>query len=140
MGTPLSYAAKNGNVEIVRELLSLGADVNFNKPQHIPLIEAVIGKNIEVVEMILKHGAQVNVQDETSGNSPLHTAALVEKHRIVKLLLENGADYNLQNKRKQTAMHLAIEATKRQTNRSFRVEHLLLKAGADVNITDFFGK
>ena len=139
-GTALSYAAKNGNVQVVAELLSLGADPNFYKPRHIPLIEAVVSQNTEAVETILKAGAHINVQDEAFGNSPLHAAIIVEKHRIVKLLLEHGADFNMQNSRKQTPMHLAIEATKRQTNRSFRVESLLMKAGADMHAADFFGR
>lgn len=140
MGTPLSYAARNGNVEIVRELLLLGASPNFNKPQHIPLVDAILGQNITVVDLILKHSAEINVQADSNGNTPLHTAVLVEKHAIVKLLLQNGANVNMQNARKQTPMHLAIEVTKKQTNRSFRVENLLMKAGADLSITDFFGK
>lgn len=140
MGTPLSYAAKNGQAEIVRELLSLGASPNFNRPQHIPLIDAILGQNIIVVDLILKHSADINVQADFNGNSPLHTAVLVEKHLIVKLLLENGANVDIKNDRKQTPLHLAIEVTKKQTNRSFRVEHLLIKAGANLSATDFFGK
>lgn len=135
----LSYAAKNGNLQAVNELLVLGANPNCNDGRHIPLFEATHSQNIDVVELLLKYGASVNDKDETTGNSALHNSILTGKHKISKLLLENGADFELINLRKQTPMHLAIETTKKQTNRSFRVERLLIKAGANANAVDFFG-
>lgn len=135
----LSYAARNGNAQVVNELLLLGANPNFNSAQHVPLIEATSSQNIDIVELILKHGARVNEQDEIYGNSALHVAILTEKHRIVKLLLDNGADFDLPNLRRQTPMHLSVETTCKQTNRSYRAERLLMKAGANVNAVDFFG-
>lgn len=138
-GTALTYAARNGNLQVVNELLSLGASANFNSPQHIPLIEAVSSHNFGIVELLLKYGANVNEQDD-KGNAAIHTAILAEKHRIVQLLLQNSANPNLPNARKQSPFHLAVETTKKQTNRSFRVERLLINAGANLNATDYFGK
>lgn len=135
----LSYAAKNGIYKAVNELLLGGADPNFHDYRHVPLIEATNSQNIDIVESILKHGAHVNATEKTSGNSSLHSAILTKKHRIIKLLLDHGADFDLPNFKKQTPMHLAIETTKRQTNRSFRAERLLMKAGANANAVDFFG-
>ncbi|KAG2201741.1 hypothetical protein INT47_002001, partial [Mucor saturninus] len=138
--TALSYAAKNGNLQAVNDLLLLGADPNFNDGRHIPLFEATHSQDINIVELLLKHGASVNSRDKATGNSALHNSILTEKHKIVKLLLENGAEFESTNSRKQTPMHLAIETTKKQINRSFRVERLLMKAGANANAVDFFGR
>jgi ankyrin repeat protein len=138
-GTALTYAARNGNLQVVSELISLNASANFSSPYHVPLIEAVYSHNLDIVELLLKHGANVNEQD-AKGNSALHVAITADKHRIVQLLLQHDADPNLPNARKQSPLHLAVEATKRQTNRSFRVERLLVKAGANLNATDYFGK
>jgi ankyrin repeat protein len=139
LSTPLAYACRNGNFNAVKMMISLGANPNICKPQSIPLIEAVKSGNIQVVKLLLESGAVVTESD-LHGNTALHNAVLVEKHRIVDLLLEYSANVHARNNKKQTPLHLAIERTKNQTNRSLRVEFSLIKKGADLNAIDFFGK
>lgn len=137
--TPLSYACKNGNFSAVKMLISLGANPNICKPQSVPLIEAIKSGNIQIAKLLLETGATVTECD-IHGNSPLHNAVLVEKHRIVDVLLDYSADVNMYNNKKQTPLHLAIERTKKQTNRSLRIEFSLIKKGANLNAVDFFGE
>ncbi|KAG0800420.1 hypothetical protein G6F22_002250 [Rhizopus arrhizus] len=137
--SPLSSAARNGNLIIVQDLLSLGADPNFCNYGVSSLAEAVKSKKIEVVQTLLDAGADVSYKT-LEGNTALHIAVLTEKHQVVKLLLNYGANCNSVNNAQKTPLHFAIEATKKQNNRSFRVEKLLIHAGAHLNPKDNFGR
>lgn len=57
-GTPLSEAAKSGNVKVAKLLLEKGASVNLGGPTH----EAVLNNRYEMVEFLLKNGAEVNAR------------------------------------------------------------------------------
>ena len=76
--TPLMYAAMNGNAEIVRTLITRGADVNaVSKPtgeqpvkngmialgSFTPLILSAVYSGSDVVKALLDAGANVNAQD-----------------------------------------------------------------------------
>lgn len=55
--TTLYYAAKYGEVQIVRHLLENGADPNIHdKTLNFPIHEAIDGAYLEVVELLLCHG------------------------------------------------------------------------------------
>ncbi|KAI7902907.1 ankyrin repeat-containing domain protein [Cokeromyces recurvatus] len=138
--SPLSYVCRNGNKNAAQLLLNLGADPNFCKVQSIPLIEAIKSGHLDLVKVLLERGAIVIDQSDINGNSPLHHAVLVQKHRMTDLLLEYNADFKAVNHKNQTPLHLAIEMTKRQTNRSFRVERSLIQMGADANVLDYLGR
>lgn len=58
--TTLYYAAKHGEVEIVRHLLKTGADPNtHDKTLNFPIHEAIDGAYLEVVELLLRHGKHI---------------------------------------------------------------------------------
>jgi ankyrin repeat protein len=139
--TALCYAARYGTFEVVKNLLQLGADPNFNAPQYIPLIEAIThNSDFQVIAGIMSRGAHIDAQD-AQGNTALHAAIISEKGRVIQYLLQHGANCELTNARKQTPLHLAVDVTsKKQTYRSFTGERLLIQAGANVNATDIFGK
>lgn len=55
--TALYYAAKYGEIEIVRHLLSNGADPNLHdKMVNYPIHEAVDGGHLDVVELLIRKG------------------------------------------------------------------------------------
>lgn len=137
--SPLTYAASNGNFDVVQSLLALGANPNSCSNGISPLITAVKSKKVEIVQALLEAGADVNFVNE-NGDTALHAAVETGKHQIVRLLLNYGANCDATNKFNRTPLHYAIENTKSQTNRSFRVEKLLIQAGANLNATDKFGK
>src|ERR1039457_266339 len=59
--TALINAAVVGNIEVVRDLIERGADVNGHDTQgNFPLYAAVIGEHSEVVELLIERGANVN--------------------------------------------------------------------------------
>ena len=57
-----------------------------------------------ILKAMLKKGAKVNVQDST-GDTPLHFAVMVNKPESVHLLLKAGADPNIKDKEGRTPDH-----------------------------------
>ncbi|CAO3595612.1 unnamed protein product [Absidia cylindrospora] len=137
---PLALAASNGDLNGVRALLEYQANPNNTESKKNPLFEAIKAKHYEVVEALLSAGANVNAQDSKTGSSALHYAVKSEKIALVRVLLKHGASPTQVDKMMQTPLHWAIQLSKNQTNRSMRVERLLLQAGADINASDVFGR
>jgi ankyrin repeat protein len=87
--TPLLFAVREGQLDVVRVLLKAGADVNEameveRRPSDksplsgtSPLILAVENGHFELAVELLKHGADPN--DQRSGFAPLHVLSWVRK-------------------------------------------------------------
>lgn len=77
--------------DIVRSLVQLGCDINFQTHKNItPLFEAIDRQNIELITSLLKFGADVNILADNS--SPLHLSIEIESFDILRLLLCHGGD------------------------------------------------
>jgi ankyrin repeat protein len=119
---PLHFATKSKQEEVVKLLISYGADVNAQdetgKP---PIFYAVQNDDLKIIEVLLEHGANINARDE-HGRTALHFTAMVELgerfevrlHRdpdvtveIAKLLLSRGANVNAQTEHGITTLHAA---------------------------------
>ncbi len=99
--TPLMYAINFGRVEMLRLLLSKGADVNARASNgQTALLGASACGQLEAAQLLLERGAAVNyyVPDSAAGDDPDSTPLLLAaengQFEVVKLLLENGADVN----------------------------------------------
>ena len=106
---PIEMAVIQGDVPMVRTLVSAGIDVNaFNDAGIPPITSAVLTNRIEVAKALITLGADVNVTDELS-LTPLMHAALVDygDTEMVQLLLASGAATNPTSKDHQTALDLA---------------------------------
>ncbi|MEH1852016.1 MAG: ankyrin repeat domain-containing protein [Nostoc sp.] len=77
LGTPLTEAIYEENIEIVRILLESGADRSI--PEYgevLPLLTIAAGKgNLEIVQLLVKAGADVNQIAQSSGAFALDSAA-----------------------------------------------------------------
>lgn len=101
---PLHYAARNGNLDIVSDLLGHGADIHaMGELESTPLHMAM--RRVDVVRLLLKDGASLSIQDR-DGNTPLHNVFLNfldepagRQLYIANVLLDNNCDVNIQNKK-----------------------------------------
>lgn len=100
--TALMLAAVDKNVEIVRQLLDKGADVNARTPEGGTALQFAFfedGKEArrDLVELLLAKGANINAATD-SGTTPLWAAYTVNRRdlrlELMKLLLDRGADTN----------------------------------------------
>jgi ankyrin repeat protein len=90
----LHFAAQDGDLDRVRQLIREGHDVNaFDEISKTPLHYAAESEHFEIVEYLIAHGADVNAHDEVRiGNTPLRDVAETCSLRMARLLVDAGAD------------------------------------------------
>jgi hypothetical protein len=139
--SPLTYAASlSNNVESIRTLLELKADVNDeNNNGKTALMLSQDIKNEAAANLLLENGAATEydvdrVRDAESGNTSLGLAALEGNLTSIKELIRKGANVNYTNDSGKTVLMLSAER-----GDSDAVD-LLLKNGADPDIQDLNGK
>ena len=106
--TPLMEAASSGHLEIVKLLISHGADVNSQSSSgNTPLMYACASGHSEIVRVLLEANANVEDHNE-NGHTPLMEAASAGHVEVAKILLEYGAGINTHsNEFKESALTLA---------------------------------
>lgn len=114
-------ACFNGNLELVKEFLKQGADIDsITLPtKHRALGLAVISGNLEVVKFLISIGVDINQKESEFDDTPLHIAvegsSIAYSHiedetneipeiDIIKFLVENNADVNALNNRNKTPL------------------------------------
>ena len=120
--TALHLAAAGYRVEIVRLLLTAGANPNAatNHRRSSPLHYAADGfisspawdaqRQVETICCLLDKGAHIHSQDK-NGATPLHRAVRTRCAAAVRCLLRAGRDPTLKNKPGSTPFHLAVQNT-----------------------------
>ena len=99
--TVLHFAALYaGNVEVVKVLVSMGANVNICEENGLtPLDIAIGGGKVEIVKILLPYVSDINARDKNN-LTLLHKAAISRKMagdknvEVAKLLISKGADIN----------------------------------------------
>ncbi|XP_066256212.1 ankyrin-3-like isoform X3 [Euwallacea similis] len=105
----LHLAAKDGHVDIARELLKRGAIVDAaTKKGNTALHIASLAGQEEVVRLLVQHGASLNVQSQ-NGFTPLYMAAQENHDGVVKYLLSKGANQTLATEDGFTPLAVAMQ-------------------------------
>lgn len=126
---PLWAAARRGRIDLVRQALELGADIEQRCPVtdgEPALILAVMRGKRDVVEFLLKKGASAKVSTKEDVRTALHEAAVGNDAEIVQLLIDGGADVNALA-RDETPLFRAVRKGHQDIIKK------LLDAGADPN-------
>jgi ankyrin repeat protein len=88
----LLAASRDGNLAVVRELLSWGAAVDArDSTGNTALIACVRDENLLAVKELVEVGADVNAVN-SDGDTPLTNAAAWGSAKVVRYLLSRGAD------------------------------------------------
>lgn len=89
--SPLIIAGYRNQMEAVKVLLELGANVNAISEEGTVLTAACYRSNMELVKLLLQHHADVNIKN-MDGTTPLMFAIMAENEELVFLLIQQGAD------------------------------------------------
>lgn len=125
--TPLHYAVKLGNLEIVSALVRLGVDMNEkDELGETPLHAAASLGSLEIVDFLVKSSADYMAKDKL-GRLPIHHAACEGNDDVVSLFLRLGINPNLRDLLGGTVLHCA------SANGSTKCIEVLISAGAQCN-------
>jgi ankyrin repeat protein len=129
--TPLIWAVRCHDAQIVQHLVSTGADVNLrNEYGNSPLMVALINKNEAlsntIVNFLVEKGAAVNLANK-SRNTPLIEAICNHRTDVVQQLVTAGADVNVADASESTPLHWSVYKNR------LNVVSDLIKKGARVN-------
>ena len=152
--TPLMAAARSGRLEAAKLLIEAGANVSAKETfgGQSALMWAAAQSQAEMVKFLASKGAEVNARGvirqwerkvlteprpkdlNQGGFTPLLYAAREGCVECAKHLLAAGADPNLQDPHLVSPLNMAL------LNLHFEFAAFMVKAGADVNRWDFYGR
>jgi ankyrin repeat protein len=152
--TPLMAVARTGNVEAARRLLEARADINAKESWggQSALMWAAAQGQADMVKLLASHGADVNARGvirqwerkviteprpkdlSKGGFTPLLYAAREGCVECARHLIAAGVDPDLEDPERITPLNMAL------LNLHFEFAAYMIKAGADVDKWDLFGR
>ena len=111
-------------MEVARELVSAGADVNLDNKLYTPLVLAARSNDVEMVKFLLANGADVNKPSQGSSakyyQTALHACAFEKLPEMARLLLDAGANIEATDALGRTPLQLARQLGHDQMVELFR--------------------
>ncbi|WP_375316602.1 ankyrin repeat domain-containing protein [Wolbachia endosymbiont (group A) of Colletes cunicularius] len=131
----LFNAAKQGNLDIVRSLISQGANVDSRDHNNLtPLHVATYNGHLELVKCLLEKGA--NVLAKNNHDTVLHLAVSSNKEEIIKLVLDK-----IKETQRDVSQYIDAKDTEGDTPLMWAAENgrvnaaqILLKYGASIEV------
>ncbi|VBB81815.1 Putative Ankyrin repeat domain-containing protein [Podospora comata] len=131
--TPLSWAAQEGGLSIVKLLIQGGADPDkVDESGYRPLHRALKNGHEAIARLLIDNGVDIKAQD-SFGSTALILASRYGHKAIAQLLIDNGADIKDRNHYRSTALILASE------NGHEAIARFLIDNGADINARNNYG-
>ena len=139
--TPLHYACREGNLEIINLLIKEGANVNSKNHYSTiyPLFDVINSMNNQkeyflIIQLLIENGADINKVD-SFGNTLLYHAIEKENIELIELLIQLDCDINQVSRHdKDSALHYAYF----QKNRE--VISILINNGANQEQLNIYNK
>lgn len=126
--TALSIAAYKGKLDIVKELIKAGANINIQDIMgKTPLMLAVFADEMKVVKELIKAGADLNIKDKND-SCAIHWCLTCDD---LEELIKAGADVNAQDGDGNTVLIYAAN------NEDLDIIKLLIRLGANVDIVNY---
>ncbi|XP_066248662.1 GA-binding protein subunit beta-1-like isoform X2 [Euwallacea similis] len=123
LGKHLLEAAKDGDPDKVKALLSQGSPFTSDWLGTTPLHLAAQNNNLKVCEVVLKGGISQDARNKVD-RTPLHLAAYEGNYQVAEMLIKYGADINTADMLHMTPLHWAVQ------NGHTAVVELLVRNGA----------
>lgn len=111
--TPLLIAAREGLVDIVKELLAAGANPNATDAVFVavPLHKATYHGYRDITEVLVKHpGVDLDFQGATNGYTPLHDALWHGYDDCAQVLIDAGASLQIRAHDGTNALDIAVKS------------------------------
>ncbi|RDW72727.1 uncharacterized protein DSM5745_07899 [Aspergillus mulundensis] len=124
--TPLSWAAQEGHMELVKSVLASGVDIDErDQTGQTALVRAIENDHGDVAMLLISEGADVNAA-KNGEESALVTAVIRGNEHMVNALIDAGADVNAFSGPERTVLRCACERG------SENIARLLIERGASV--------
>lgn len=109
--TPSHCAASKGHVEVLKMLMSAGANASLRTNEGTTTLHIAAGNGYrDIVEELLKNGVHVDEYDTKHKWTALHFSAYKNSVEIARYLLSKGADPSLLDEHNMTPLYVAVSA------------------------------
>lgn len=133
--TYLMIATKNGHLEIIRYLVSQGANIHsINHEKVTVLMKAVESGKLEIVEYFVSEGVNIQAIDE-NGETAFMKAVELGYLDIVKYLFSKDANINIVNYKGNALMIAISPLVQIFTDNHLQIVEFLLQKGVKINAT-----
>ena len=136
--SPLMVAAEHFDLEAVKKMVELGADVNAKTTGDnvaTPLKSAIMGGSLEKVRLLVESGADVNpFADRETNFSPLALAAVRDYEDIFDYLLSKGADPHWRDHKNSTILKIVVN--NEESWEQVKIAQKLIELGVSPNEPD----
>lgn len=143
--TALYCAACSGHINIVRQLIEAGADVNYYPPLESPPVFEAARHSAELLQLLISAGANIHYKKIYTAIGLERESNIVDhidyrNHQIIQILLNEGYNINHQDIHGQTLLMkmMASEYSSQDLLRSIQV--LIRSEKLDLNLLDNRGK